>query len=307
MASEHVAFRLGPRINAVGRLDDAALGVKLLLSASSEEALQLAKVLNGANEERQGLENQIVIEALAKIEAESLSQKFRSLVIYHESWHPGVVGIVASRLVEKYHLPSIVLSRDSAGLKGSARSIRNFHLVEALRECSELLLKFGGHQYAAGLSLLPENLPEFIDRFDQVVRSKLQAEDFKPSIKLDGALDLKYIDGGLLEQFTCLEPFGLGNPEPLLLLQGVRVEESRIVGERHLRLRVGERGRSLGAIGFRLADKLPPLQSQVDLAFVPQWNEWNGNKSIQLRISDLRPFQTDATRNLTIDRVDAAC
>lgn len=305
--SEHVAFRLGPRINAVGRLDDAALGVKLLLSSQPDEAQQLAKILNGANEERQEIEDQIGMEAVAKVESEGLAKRFRSLVLYHPSWHPGVVGIVASRLVEKYHLPSIVLSQDLLGLKGSARSIRNFHLVEALRECSEYLNKFGGHRYAAGLSLDLKNLPAFTERFDQIVRQKLSPEDFIPALKLDAALDLESIDGALLEQFTRLEPFGLGNPAPLLLLRGVGVRESRVVGEKHLKLKVGDSRRSFGAIGFRLAYKIPASQDRIDLAFVPQWNEWNGNKNIQLRISDLRPAQTNAMRKLEVDRVDAPC
>lgn len=288
VSSEQVAFRIGPRINAVGRLDDAATGVKLMLSQDPAEAAALSRLLNEANEARQSLEDEISQAALAKVESEGLATRFRSLVLYDPAWHPGVIGIVASRLVEKYHLPAIVLSQDAHGLKGSARSIRGLNMVEALGECAGHLTKFGGHRYAAGLALPEASLGEFMANFDAAVRRRLKDEDFLPALKLDVASELSAIDAGLLEQIQRLEPFGLGNPEPLLLLRRVTVQESRVVGERHLRLRVGDPSRGLGAIGFRLAEKIPALKSQVDLAFAPQWNEWNGSKNIQLRISDLR-------------------
>jgi len=296
VSADQVGFRLGPRINAVGRLDDAAFGVKLLLSRSEAEALELARRLDRANAERQDLEDGIAREACARVEAERLFERRRSLVLFHEDWHPGVVGIVASRLVERYYLPSIVLSRDKDGLKGSARSIRNLNLVETLRACGEHLNKFGGHYYAAGLSLARERLEAFSDAFDAAVRSRLKEEDFQPSLKLDAESRLAAIDAALLEEIRRLEPFGLGNPEPVLRLTGLRVRESRIVGEKHLRLRVGEGKAAFGAIGFRLAEKLPALDSEVDVACVPGWNEWNGSKSIQLRIIDLHPFESNATR-----------
>ncbi len=287
--AEQIAFRLGPRINAVGRLEDASLGVRLLLSEDPAAAKELASRLNAANEERQRIEDDIVCEAVARVEAEGLHRLRRSLIVSDESWHPGVVGIVASRLVEKYHLPTLVLTKDGEGLKGSARSIRNFNLIEALQACSEFLIKFGGHRYAAGLSLKRERLSELVERFDQIVRNRLSEEDFTPSIKLDVESELERLDAKLIEQLQYLEPFGLGNPEPLLLLRRVRVCESRIVGEKHLRLKVASDRRQMNAIGFRLAEKILAPNSLVDLAFSPGWNEWNGSKSIQLRLIDLRP------------------
>jgi single-stranded-DNA-specific exonuclease len=286
--ADQVAFRIGPRINAVGRLEDATVGVKLLLCEDKKTARQLARELDAANESRKSLEDDITQEALAIIEEQDLAQNHRSLVVCREHWHSGVVGIVASRLVEKHYLPSIVLTRDKEGLKGSARSIRGLHLVKALQQCEGLLEKFGGHAYAAGLSLKKENLAEFTRRFDEVTRSSLSEENFSPALQLDAESEMALIDPQLLEQLHRLEPFGLGNPAPLLMLKGVTVRESRIVGERHLRLQVEESGRLLGAIGFRLAEKQPSVASQVDLAFIPEWNEWNGNKNIQLRIIDLR-------------------
>lgn len=289
VAADQVAFRLGPRINAVGRLDDAAFGVKLLLCRRDDEARELAERLDQANIERQGIEERIVEEACARVESEALAGHRRSLVLFQEDWHPGVIGIVASRLVERYHLPAIVLTRDGDSCKGSARSIRGLNLVEGLRSCAAHLTKFGGHFYAAGLTLPREKLEAFIDDFDREVRQRVAEEDFAPSLRVDIESGLDSIGADLLEELERLQPFGLGNAEPVLLLRGVEVQESRIVGERHLRLRVKAGRRTLGAIGFRLAEKRPALSSQVDLACVPGWNEWNGSKNIQLRMIDLRP------------------
>jgi len=289
VAADQVAFRLGPRINAVGRLDDAAFGVKLLLCRRADEARDLAKRLDEANAERQEIEEKIVEEACARVEAEALAGSRRSLVLFQEDWHPGVIGIVASRLVERYHLPAIVLTRDGDSCKGSARSIRGLNLVEGLRSCSVHLSKFGGHFYAAGLTLPREKLEAFSLDFDREVRTRVAEEDFAPSIRVDVESDLDLIEAAFLTEMERLEPFGLGNPEPVLLLRGVEVQESRIVGERHLRLRVKAGRRTIGAIGFRLAGKRPALSSRVDLACVPGWNEWNGSKNIQLRMVDLRP------------------
>ncbi|HKX12933.1 MAG TPA: single-stranded-DNA-specific exonuclease RecJ [bacterium] len=288
VAADQVAFRLGPRINAVGRLDDAAFGVKLLLCRREDEARELARRLDQANAERQEIEEKIVEEACARVEAEALTGQRRSLVLFQEDWHPGVIGIVASRLVERYHLPAIVLTRDGDAIKGSARSIRGLNLVEGLRSCASHLSKFGGHFYAAGLTLPRDKLEAFISDFDREVRQRVAEEDFAPSLRVDVESEMDSIEASLLEELGRLEPFGCGNPEPVLLLRGVEVQESRIVGERHLRLRVKAGRRSLGAIGFRLAEKRPALSAQVDLACVPGWNEWNGNKSIQLRMVDLR-------------------
>ncbi|HKY64410.1 MAG TPA: single-stranded-DNA-specific exonuclease RecJ [bacterium] len=288
VAADQVAFRLGPRINAVGRLDDAAFGVKLLLSRRDEEARELARRLDQANAERQELEERIVEQACARVEAEALTGQRRSLVLFQEDWHPGVIGIVASRLVERYHLPAIVLTRDGDSCKGSARSIRGLNLVEGLRSCSTHLSKFGGHFYAAGLTLPRERLEAFVADFDREVRQRVAEEDFAPSLRVDVESGLDSIEASLLDDLARLEPFGFGNPEPVLLLRGLEVQESRIVGERHLRLRVKSGRRSLGAIGFRLAEKRPALSTQLDLACVPGWNEWNGSKNIQLRVLDLR-------------------
>ncbi|MDX1387182.1 MAG: single-stranded-DNA-specific exonuclease RecJ [bacterium] len=287
--ADQVAFQIGPRINAAGRLQDASLGVQLLLTEDEGEARRLAEQLDRANVSRREMEDQICEEATHIIDHQGYREKYRSLVLFHEKWHSGVIGIVASRLVERFHLPTILLTADEKGLKGSARSIKNFNLVAGLRECASLLTKFGGHAYAAGLSLKEENLEKFREAFDGVVRSQLQEKDFQPFLQMDVESSLGEIDPEFLDQLSRLEPFGLGNPPPLFLLRRAQVRDSRIVGEKHLRMRVGQGQRVLGAIGFRLGAKQPEAQSQVDLAFIPEWNEWNGNKNIQLRLLDLRP------------------
>ncbi len=286
--ADQLAFRIGPRINAVGRLEEADLGVQLLLSEDAVQAGTLAERLDQANISRKVLEDQISEGAVTQIERDGILEKYRSIVLYQEDWHQGVIGIVASRLVDRYYLPTIVMTRDRAGIKGSARSIRNFHLVEGLRECADLLGKFGGHAYAAGLSLPEENLAAFRQRFDQVVRNRLNKEDFIPCLRMDVESSLQQIDPLFMEQLSRLEPFGLGNPAPLFFLKGALVKESRVVGEKHLKMRVGQGPRSLGAIGFRLGPRQPAGGTQVDLAFTPEWNEWNGSKNIQLRLIDLK-------------------
>lgn len=286
--ADQLAFRVGPRINAVGRLEEADLGVQLLTAEEAGRARALAERLDQANVSRKELEDQITEAAVAQVEREDMSKNFRSLVVYEAGWHQGVIGIVASRLVERYYLPTIVLTSDKAGLKGSARSIRAFHLVEGLKECAEFLGKFGGHAYAAGLSMDPERLNSFRLRFDEVVRKRLGEQDFIPCLNMDVETSLDQINTDFMEQLARLEPFGLGNPAPLFWLKGGTVKESRVVGEKHLKMRVGQGPRSLGAIGFRMGHQQPPGGARVDLAFFPEWNEWNGSKNIQLRLVGLK-------------------
>ncbi len=291
VSAGQVAFRIGPRINAVGRLEEASLGVQLLLSQNTEESLQLAEQLNQANEARKALESEIFEQAVEQIEKNTLHQKYRSLVVFDPNWHHGVVGIVASRLVERYHLPSIVMSEVEGKVKGSARSIRGLNLVETLRQCDSHLSSYGGHAYAAGLSLAPKYLEHFIQNFDQAVRKQLSEEDYTPSIYLDAQSSLDQIEAQLVNDLAKLEPFGLGNPTPVFCAQDLHVQQSRIVGENHLKLALSaphSQNKRVDAIGFRMADKNPPLNSQIDLAFTPEWNEWQDQKSIQLRLLDLK-------------------
>jgi single-stranded-DNA-specific exonuclease len=289
--ADQVAFWIGPRINAVGRLEDAAAGVCLLLCADPLQARDLARKLDVANGARREIEDKILEEALAQIETEQLREKFLSLVLFQPHWHHGVVGIVASRLVDRFYLPAIVLTETEGVLKGSARSVRGLNIVEALRACEKYLERFGGHTYAAGLTLRPENLAAFVEQFDRHVRATLQGRPLQPTVWLDAESPLDQLNPAFMEHLARLEPFGLGNPAPLLLLKGAQVRESRVVGEKHLKMQLTQGKRTLGAIAFRLAKKQPEAGSRVDLVFVPEWNEWNGSKNIQLRCIDLRSSQ----------------
>jgi single-stranded-DNA-specific exonuclease len=290
--ADQVGFGIGPRINAVGRLEDAATGVRLLLCEDPLGARDLARQLDMANGARREIEDQIVEEALHQIETQGMREKFQSLVLCQSHWHHGVVGIVASRLVDRFYRPAIVLTEADGMLKGSARSVRGLNIVEALRACTTHLERFGGHAYAAGLTLRPENLPAFVKAFDLHVRKTLNATQLQPTVLLDAESLLDQLNPTFMEHLARLEPFGLGNPAPLLLLKGAQVRESRIVGEKHLKMQLTQGKRTLGAIAFRLAKKQPEAGSRVDLAFVPEWNEWNGSKNIQLRCVDVRTAQT---------------
>jgi single-stranded-DNA-specific exonuclease len=210
-----------------------------------------------------------------------------SIVLASETWHQGVIGIVASRLVERYHRPTILIALGTDGVgKGSGRSIPGFHLLEAITACSTHLERFGGHRYAAGVGLQADRVAAFADAFETVAGSLLTAEDLLPRLDIDAELRPEEVTKELAIELKRLEPFGAGNPEPVLLMRGLTVSERRVVGEGHLRLRLTGLGCSFTAIAFRMADREP--YNQVDIAFFPEMNEWNGTSSLQLRIKDLR-------------------
>ena len=214
----------------------------------------------------------------------------RSIVLASAEWHQGVIGIVASRLVERYHRPTILiaLTEDGHG-RGSGRSIPGFHLLDALNVCSRHLERFGGHRYAAGIGLHAEALAEFADSFEAEAARILTADDLVATLEIDAEVQPADITTELALQLKRLEPFGAGNPEPLLMLRGMTVVERRVVGEGHLRLRLTRENRSFTAIAFRMADRQIP--GQIDIAFFPELNEWQGRTSVQLRIKELRPAE----------------
>jgi single-stranded-DNA-specific exonuclease len=283
-----VGFRLGPRINAAGRMDDAALGLRLLCAETLEEARPLAEALDRANGERQAIEREILDEALVQAEA---SREARGLVLHSESWHPGVIGIVASRVVERFHRPTILVAmRDGSG-RGSARSIEGFHLVDALRECASHLEKFGGHRAAAGLSVNAAQLPAFREAFAAVASERLADEDLVPRCRIDAVLSPREVDAAAVEAIGRLGPFGAGNPEPVLLSRRLdarpRVLPSKRGGPGHLKLAL-ENAPHLDAIGFGMAEKLALTEGPVDLAFQAGFDEFRGVRRISLRLKDLR-------------------
>jgi single-stranded-DNA-specific exonuclease len=283
-----VGFRLAPRLNAAGRLEDAALGVKLLLGEEPQELEPLAQLLDGFNRERQQLEQQTLEQAVASIEEQGVGGRF-GLVLAGEGWHPGVIGIVASRLVERYHRPTVLIALENGAGKGSARSIDGFHLYRALQKTAPLLSGFGGHAMAAGLSLVQRNLDQFIAAFEQLCRAELRAEDLTPVLKHDGEIELSRLDSRQLLELESLSPFGMGNPQPSLVSRRCTVHAPRLVAEKNLKFGVAQGACRLDCIGFGLAERLAELTGEIDLLFRPGLNSWRGQTQIQLQVVDFRP------------------
>jgi len=245
-----------------------------------------ATELDAANRERQVIEKEILAEALAMAQSPEMAGR-TSIVMASDSWHPGVIGIVASRVVEAFHRPVILIALQDGIGKGSGRSIPSLHLYDAIAACAEHLLKFGGHKQAAGLTVDEETLAAFIDRFDEYVAGQLAEDDLTPVLLIDAELTPEEITSGLVELTASLRPFGMGNPEPLFMLRGARVLQSRVLKEAHLKLRLEAGGRVFDAIGFGMAAKTVD-SGLVDIAFVPELNVWNGRESLQLRLKDIR-------------------
>jgi len=284
----HVAFQLGPRINAAGRMDTGLKVVEMLTTDSMEVAQRVARELDNHNRERQVTEARVLEEALAQIEEEPSFKDSYSIAVGREGWHPGVLGIVASRLVERYHRPSVVIGFDGGEGKGSARSIRGFHIVDGFRECADLLKKYGGHEYAGGLTLTQENFPLFVERFERIARERLSLEDLQPLLQIDAELDFNQIRLSTLQQLDSLRPFGIGNPEPIFMTGGVEVIE-RNEFARGVRFRVRKDGRTVGAVIFGETSSIPGRRGEsVDVAYRLSKNEWNGTLALELRLADLR-------------------
>lgn len=288
--AETIAFKLAPRLNAAGRLDHAMMGVKLLTTESHAEAQRLAEQLERLNRERQRIETDIMSEAVAMVNERELPP---ALVLASRRWHVGVVGIVAARLVERYHRPAIVIAIDENGVgKGSARTVGAFDLFQGLTACRELLETFGGHPSAAGVTVREARIDAFRQRFATVVAGWPSDGVSVPMLHVDAEVNLSEVTMTLIKEIGALHPFGAGNPEPTFAVKGLNVMDARTVGEKHLKMTVRQ-GRSMpfDSIGFgmkSLNEKGIPAKAPVDLAFVPELNHWNGYERIQLRIRDVR-------------------
>lgn len=291
-----VSFALVPRVNAAGRLGSAATALHLLLTKDRDEARRLAALLDGENKKRQDIEAGMLEEALAMAAADPRLTAGPAIVLASDRWHMGVVGIIAARLVDRFHRPSIALAIDPTPdakgrrmARGSARSIRRFNVFDALCACQDHLRGFGGHAAAAGMTVDEDAIPALRAAFTAEAARKLSADDLLWELSIDAVVDGSMMTERLFDELTSLGPHGLANPEPLLLLQAARVTGSRVVGNGHLRLDLaGTSGRGrIGAFGFGLGASHGRLGESVDVAFVPQRREWMGLTSSELKIRDL--------------------
>ena len=292
ITTSNIVFILGPRINAVGRMGDAGRAVELLTAQDKVEALAIARVLEVENRERRSVDEETYREALAMIETQGDAEKRHAFVLHKEDWHTGVIGIVASRLVEKYHRPTVLISTQNGVGKGSARSIAGFDLYQALQACEATLSGYGGHKYAAGLSITTENLNAFRAQFEQVAANHLTPEMLTPRLWIDGEIRLPEIDGRFMKFLEALAPYGPQNMRPVFVARGLRtVGTPQIVGNNHLRFFVMQDDRKLDCIGFNLGELLPRLRNgraDLDMAFLVEENTWQGRTTIQLRVKDIR-------------------
>jgi single-stranded-DNA-specific exonuclease len=289
-----VGFTIAPRLNASGRLDRADMAFRLLTTESPKEASELALALDLMNRERQSIEEGIFEEARSLcIQADPVTSG--ALVLSSEEWHPGVVGIVASKIVEEFYRPTALICVKNGIGKGSARSIPCFDLYEGLTECSDLLLGFGGHKYAAGFSLREENIGMFRQRLSALVGEKIGSDGFVRTLCIDGAVMLDDLTFDLMEEIDKMAPFGQGNPEPRLGARRLRVVSSRIVGKSHLKLKLRQgSGKTIDAIAFDKASLLGKQVrdgAQLAAVFTPRVIVWNGSRKVELEIRDIKPDQ----------------
>ena len=289
---DQVGFVLAPRLNAAGRIGTAGKGVELLLAEDAARASAFAGQLNDENAERQLLEHHILELAerqLQKVDA----AKAHALVLAGDDWHPGVIGIVASRIVDKYYRPVVVIGiKDGIG-KGSCRSIRGFHMYKALEACRDHLLGFGGHAQAAGLSLQADQIDAFRQALDAYAAAQLQPDDFIPSVEVEQLLPIEEVTMDLIHELETLAPFGMGNPRPLFGCRNVRGAYAKSLGAQgqHLRFSVdGREGESISAIGWNMSEQVALVnQEPVDVVYSPEINEWRGRQNLQCKLQALSP------------------
>ena len=286
LSAVRVAFTLVPRLNAPGRLDHAGLALQLLLTRELREARELAEQLDRMNSTRQRVEERILAEAVEQVEEDSRMLAGRSLVVAGKGWHPGVIGIVASRLVDRYHRPAAVISLQDGVGKGSLRTIPGFHLFQGLEKCAPLLIGFGGHAQAAGLVIAEEKLPAFRERFEAVVAEQSSAADLEEKLVLDAEWRLNHLDRKLVDDLARLEPYGPGNPEPLFAARGVIVTQCRVVKDKHLFLVLQEGGVNVEGWAFGQAAEPPEPGDLIDAAYTPELHRHRDREYVRIRIKD---------------------
>lgn len=286
-----LVFMIAPRVNAAGRMDDARKAVQMFIANTPQEALQFAEMLHSDNTDRKEADKNITEEALAIIENDQLLQTRKSTVIYQSHWHKGVVGIVASRLIDYYYRPTIVLTQSGEYVAGSARSVAGFNVYEAIHQCKDLLLGYGGHFYAAGMTLALDKVEAFCERFEEVVAATITPELLTPEIIIDAEVEFKDLKQPFYNIIHQMEPFGPENMRPLFVVKNVTDSGySRVVKDQHIKFSLRQDNILFNGIGFGMAKKFNLLESKkpVDVVFTLDENDWNNEKHLQLRVIDLR-------------------
>jgi len=287
----NLVFMIAPRVNAAGRMDDARKVVHLFIESDPELALSYASQLHADNTDRKEADSSMTEEALAILEKEVANPDRRSTVLFQPHWHKGVVGIVASRIIERYYRPTIILTRSGEVISGSARSVNGFNVYEAIHACREHLLGYGGHFAAAGITLLPEQVEAFIQKFEETVASTIQPGSLFPELMVDATLPFEAIRPAFYNILEQMQPYGPGNTQPVFISRNVTDNGSRIVKELHIRFALRQGTTYVDGIGFNLAAKFPLLQTgkPIDIVYTIEENEWNNQKNLQLKVIDFAP------------------
>lgn len=294
VSTSSIVFSIGPRINAAGRMGDAATAVELMIASDEPTAVRHAKELEKINRQRRDTDSETMLQATDMLEREHNLDEISAMVLHHPEWHLGVIGIVASRLVDAHYRPAIMLSTVEGKIKGSARSIKGFNIYNALKECEDLLEQYGGHEFAAGLTMKEANLQEFRNRINAIAMERLSEQDFEPELQIACGLDLEKVNMKFWKLLSQFEPFGPGNMRPVFVSENVSVKGvPSIVGSGHLKMKVKQNGSAVfDAIGFNMHEYEPMLRNcsndRVDIAYVLEENYWNGRRMIQVRLKDIR-------------------
>jgi single-stranded-DNA-specific exonuclease len=297
ISTSTIGFVIGPRLNAAGRLDSALAAYELLMTQSSDQAQPLAVQLDAQNRERQQLTLDTVEMSRQVVLDDAVQQPL--YFITHPSFNPGIVGLAASRIAEEFYRPALIASQGEEFTRGSARSIPEFHITEALDQCADLLERYGGHAAAAGFTVKNENVPALQERLLNIARQQLDIQQLCPTVTVDAEINLRGVRPALVEAIITLSPFGCGNPTPCFLTRGLRVKYLKPVGheERHLRLILDDGRQTWNAIAFRQGHWARKLQSSqyIDVVYNLEFNEWNGTRTMQLHIKDLHPSENSRT------------
>ena len=290
LTAQDLAFKIAPRFNASGRLGDAQIALTALTTRDLKHAREVALQLDRMNGERQRLEREVLNEIEETIPSDAELSTRRALVVSGAGWHRGILGIVASKLLETYRRPVLVLGVEDGTAVGSGRSVAGFNLYQALKKLEPLLDRFGGHRHAAGLALKVSNLERFRQEFESLAQEELSEEDLVHAIEVDAEVSLRDMTIESINRLNAFSPFGYANPEPLFYSGPCDVVESRVVGERHLKMKVRQNGAVFETIGFGLAQHHRALRGPIHFVFTPEIDRWQGQEKPRLRIIDLEPF-----------------